>query len=299
VRIAIAILLAMGCRRSESSPPIVRDPVIADAAVDAPSDAATLTSLYGANAAHLEGRTIEPLDAGILAHDQRLTGEQPARVGWVDVDGDRMLAVLGPKMGRDYRGDPIYAQAFSPPPKPYSLDGVFPVATAYSLWSAKWHRDPHPSLLVLSDAAGAPIAARYIGVFARVSGYRKFLEVPMFMVEELGSGSGVDDPIILTVLVYRDGLEVAGRYPLGPRSTGAECDPPSPTRKCVIEPPGSVTVASSSPPSLLARFVDTCASPAESLAGCTGFERVDVWDDVTGRFVAGTPRKVTLKATIK
>jgi hypothetical protein len=269
--------------------------------VDAPSDVSppTLVSLYGENAANLEELTIEALDAALLPSDQRASAKAPVRFGWVEVEGTRALAVLGPEMGKSYMGDPLFAQAFKPRGKDTALLTAGP-ARQWGLWSAEWDRDPRPDLLVLVDAAGAPHAARWLGATLRVREV-KLLPAPTFLVEELGSRSGVDDPITLTVIVHREKeLRVANRYPLGPRSAGAECDPPS-AKRCVIQPPGSVEIAATKPPTLRVRVVadEKCLSPSEALAGCEGAESLDVWDEAAGRFVPGTPKKVTLVSAVR
>jgi hypothetical protein len=282
----VAMLALVACRRSE---PVRADhvpdaqPRVAEASVDA---APTLADLYGRFGEELEKLPFKDLPVAVLG--PTATATPPSRVGFVEhPEHGRVLAILGPVMWISTEGEEVRAQIYDARAKDGPLRVKTARATQWTTFRAIWDRSPTPTLLAVLDAAGEPIAVRDLGAVWKVEEVSLFDGEPTFFAFELGSHSGVDDNIGLSILRLHDGaLQTVAKFDLGMRDT-SPCDDGG---VCELGPPGSVAIVGTKPPRLRLRLPTKPHTPADVATGFSGIERFDVWDEKTGKLVAGAAR---------
>lgn len=233
---------------------------------------------------------LAPLAVELLPLDQRKRADRkpgPARVART-AGGD--LATFG-VVTNEIDGAPITRQWWTrKKPTPLAKPGL-----SYALYEARMTAAPAASLLVLEDAARAPIAIRAVAVALDVKEVALFDDGPAFFLRTLDGPSGIDDPITLHVIALVDGeLREVAKVPVGFRDVE-----PCPTGPMsTLGPPGTVVVATTgAAPVLHVKESVDCDSPAKVSAGCAGLERDWTWDPARRAFAPkGAGTKVTLSS---
>ncbi len=228
--LVVGCLVVAGCRAPSTAPRI---------ASERGALASGMGEAYGPPADRFDGKVWTDLPVTVLPPEARagrsLPGRPPApaRVGFVELDGKTMLAIVGVPMGYDHlHHAPSFAQAFEragATAAPLST----PTADAerWSTWQPAYSfHAPLPKLLVLLGPKDAPGAVRWLGAVESVREVALFERAPAFIVDELGNESGADDPIVRSVVALVDhppgggGLTEVAEYRLGPRSAGPCAD---------------------------------------------------------------------------
>ena len=240
----------------------------------------------------VDSGTIEP------ATDDLRRAEPPfTQLGtYRDAKNTRLLALVEarPQQTLEEAEDAPFVWWFAARSAPRPLAPAVGSASGWRVWKgAAGHRQMNPDVLAIENAAGDPIAIRYLGAVSSVSPLSIDAAVPMFLASVLESASGVDDPVTLLVIGLLDAeLRVLRSVSAGPRSA---------VDKGAIGPLGSIAPATKDGKhALRIRAVEQdenapCYPGTIAESGCNGTERVDVWDPASRRFVDGTASKVVLR----